>query len=77
MMAKSQAPLKLVQPDDKQPTAARLRALISDRDRLARRLSAIDSSIAKEARNFADEQGEFVRPNLDALRRRLFERTGA
>jgi hypothetical protein len=52
-------------------TADRLRARIVRRDRLARDLAAEDAAIAIEARRYADERGEFIRPTVDQLRKRL------
>lgn len=49
----------------------RLRILLPMRERAERDLRDIDAMIAKEARRFADEKGEFLRPTLEQLKRRL------
>jgi len=65
------AALRIVKPDDKQSTADRLRARIQRRDKLARQLAAEDAAIALDARAWADELGEYRRPHLHEIRRRL------
>lgn len=63
--------LHIATADDTQALADRLRAKIARRDELSRQLAKVDAQIAIDARLWANEQGEFIRPNLDALRRRL------
>jgi hypothetical protein len=69
------AALRIVKPDDKQTERQRLeaslRARIRNRDRLARLLDDEDAAIALDARSWADEQGEYRRPHLHEIRRRL------
>lgn len=65
------AALRIVKPGDRQSIADRLRARIRNRDRLAKQLAAEDVAIAVDARLWADEQGEFRRPHLHEIRRRL------
>lgn len=54
-------------------TVERLRANIGRRDALTRELAMVDAAIAADARIYADARGEFVRPTIDQLRRRLTE----
>lgn len=65
------AALRIVKADDKQSTADRLRARIRNRDRLAKQLAVEDAAIAVDARRYADERGEFLRPTIGQLRRDL------
>lgn len=54
------------------PTPAdRLRANIGRRDALAREIATVDAAIAADARIYADERGEYLRPTIDDLRKRL------
>lgn len=49
----------------------RLRILLPMRERAEKELREIDAMIAVEARKFADEKREFLRPTIEQLRKRL------
>ena len=52
-------------------TAERLRRALEIRDNLTANLAKLDALIAADARLYADERGEFIRPTVEQLRKRL------
>lgn len=52
-------------------TEDRLREFIKLRDQLTKTTAKLDALIAMDARIYADELGEFIRPTVDQLRKRL------
>ena len=49
----------------------RLRILLPMRERAEKELREIDAMIAAESRRYADEKGEFLRPTVEQLKRRI------
>lgn len=49
----------------------RLRILLPMRERAEKELREIDAMIADWSRRYADERGEFIRPTVEQLKRRL------